>query len=44
MLRNILAAIGLIVVAKKGYAHYREYSDLKREKEERDSSADNEHS
>lgn len=38
MLKNILAAIGLIVVARKGYEHYREYSELKREMEERDSS------
>jgi hypothetical protein len=42
MLKNILAAIGLIVVAKKGYKHYREFSDLKREQEERDSGTDNE--
>ena len=39
MLRNILAAIGLIVVARKGYAHYREFSELKREKQARDSNA-----
>jgi hypothetical protein len=35
MLKNILAAVGLYFVAKKGYEHYREYSELKREKEER---------
>lgn len=34
MLKNILAAVGLYFVAKKGYEHYREYSELKREKEE----------
>ena len=39
MLRNILAMIGLLVVAKKGYEHYQEYSELKREKEARDASA-----
>ena len=37
MLKNILAAIGLYFVAKKGYEHYQEYSGLKREKEERES-------
>lgn len=36
MLKNILAAIGLYFVAKKGYEHYQEYSGLKREKEERE--------
>ncbi len=36
MLKNILAAVGLYFVAKKGYEHYQEYSELKREKEERD--------
>ncbi|SCY56261.1 hypothetical protein SAMN02927929_03316 [Pseudomonas flexibilis] len=35
MLKNILATIGLLVVAKKGYEHYQEYSALKREKQER---------
>jgi hypothetical protein len=39
MLKNILAAIGLFVVAKKGYEHYLEYSKLKREKQERDNDA-----
>ncbi len=34
MLKNILAAVGLYFVAKKGYEHYQEYSELKREKEE----------
>ena len=36
MLKNILAAAGLYFVAKKGYEHYQEYSELKREKEERE--------
>lgn len=39
MLKNILAAIGLLVVAKKGYEHYQEYSELKREKQEREACA-----
>jgi len=39
MLKNILALIGLIVVARKGYEHYQEFSELKREKQERDASA-----
>ena len=34
MLKNILAAVGAFFVAKKGYEHYQEYSELKREKEE----------
>lgn len=34
MLKNILAAVGLYFVAKKGYEHYQEYSELKREKED----------
>lgn len=29
MLRNILAAIGLWVVCREGYAHYREHQALK---------------
>lgn len=33
MLKNILAVIGLYFVAKKGYEHYQEYSELKRGKE-----------
>ncbi|MGE8453995.1 MAG: hypothetical protein ACN6OP_25975 [Pseudomonadales bacterium] len=37
MLKNILATIGLTVVAKAAYEHYREYRDLKREKEQRES-------
>lgn len=31
MLRNMLAAVGLVVVAKAAYEHYREYRDLKAE-------------
>jgi len=34
MLKNVLAAIGLFFVAQKGYAHYQQYSALKRENEE----------
>ena len=34
MLKNILATIGLVVVAKAAYEHYREYSELKRRQEE----------
>lgn len=34
MLKNILAAIGLFCIAKKGYEHYQEYRELKREKQE----------
>jgi hypothetical protein len=40
MLKNILAAIGLAVVAKTAYEHYCEYSALKREKAERDAHTD----
>jgi hypothetical protein len=34
MLKNILAVVGAFFVVKKGYEHYQEYSELKREKEE----------
>lgn len=34
MIKNLLAAIGLFVVSQKGYELYREYSSLKREKEQ----------
>lgn len=34
MLKNLLATVGLIFVAQKGYAHYQKYSALKRENEE----------
>lgn len=34
MLKNLLAAVGLIFVARKGYAHYQEYRALKQENEE----------
>ncbi len=30
-MKNLLAVIGLCVVLQKGYAFYREYSDLKRD-------------
>lgn len=29
-MKNLLAAIGLVVVIKKGYELYREFSELKR--------------
>ena len=29
-MKNLLAVIGLVVVIKKGYELYREYSELKR--------------
>ncbi|WAI51743.1 hypothetical protein [Pseudomonas triclosanedens] len=38
-MKNLLAVIGLVVVVKKGYELYREYSELKREKEGRMSAA-----
>lgn len=34
-MRNIFAVIGLVVVVKKGYELYLEYSEMKREREER---------
>lgn len=34
MLKNILAAVGLYFIAKKGYEHYQDYSELKRGREE----------
>ncbi len=34
-MKNLFAVIGFIVVAKKGYELYREYSELKRGREER---------
>lgn len=39
MLKNILATIGLAVVAKAAYEHYCEYLELKRDKSARDKSA-----
>ncbi|WP_436424064.1 hypothetical protein [Pseudomonas aeruginosa] len=33
-MKNLFAVIGFIVVAKKGYELYREYSEMKREREE----------
>lgn len=38
MLKNILATIGLAVVIKVAYEHYREYRELKREKAGREDS------
>jgi hypothetical protein len=35
-MKNIFAAIGFAVVARKAYELYREYSELKREKERGD--------
>ncbi len=34
-MKNLFAVIGFVVVAKKGYELYREYSEMKREREER---------
>ncbi|PBJ16609.1 hypothetical protein BSG18_25710 [Pseudomonas ogarae] len=34
-MKNLLAAIGLFVVLQKGYAFYREYTDLKRDAQNR---------
>lgn len=39
MLKNLLATVGLAVVLKAAYEHYREYSTLKREKAEREARA-----
>jgi len=39
MLKNILATIGLAVVAKAAHGHYCEYRELKRDKAARDKSA-----
>lgn len=38
MIRNILALVGLVVVAKAAYSHYEEFSDLKRKQAEREAS------
>lgn len=38
-MKNLFAVIGFCVVLKKGYELYREYSELKRDKERRQSSA-----
>lgn len=35
-MKNLLATIGLVVVIKKGYELYREYSQLKRAHAERE--------
>lgn len=34
-MKNLLAVIGLFVVLQKGYAFYREFSDLKRDAQSR---------
>ncbi|WP_275590808.1 hypothetical protein [Pseudomonas sp. DP-17] len=34
-MKNVLAAVGLVVVLKRGYELYREYKELKRAQEER---------
>ncbi len=39
MLKNILATLGLAVVAKAAYEHYREYLELKRAQQERERNA-----
>ncbi len=36
-MKNLLATIGLVVVIKKGYELYREYSELKRAQAARES-------
>ena len=38
MIRNILALVGLVVVAKAAYSHYEEFNDLKRKQAEREAS------
>lgn len=38
-MKNLFAAIGLCVVLKKSYELYREYSELKRDREGRQSSS-----
>lgn len=35
MLKNILATVGLAVVLKAAFEHYREFRELKRERRER---------
>ncbi|WP_256235602.1 MULTISPECIES: hypothetical protein [Pseudomonas] len=39
-MKNLFAVIGVIVVAKKGYELYREYSEMKREREARTTNQD----
>ncbi|EOZ3002255.1 hypothetical protein [Pseudomonas aeruginosa] len=34
MVKNILATIGLAVVVKAAFEHYREFQELKREKQD----------
>lgn len=38
-MKNLFTAIGFITTAVKGYEWFREYSDLKREKAEREAAA-----
>lgn len=35
MFKNLLATVGLVVVLKVAFEHYREFRELKREKQER---------
>ncbi|MGF0334997.1 hypothetical protein [Ectopseudomonas toyotomiensis] len=35
MFKNLLATVGLAVVLKAAFEHYREFQELKREKQER---------
>jgi hypothetical protein len=39
-MKNLLATIGLFVVLTKGYTFYREYSEMKREREAQRPAAD----
>lgn len=39
MIRNILALVGFVAVAKAAYKHYEEFSDLKRKQAEREKTA-----
>ncbi len=39
-MKNLLATIGLFVVLAKGYEFYREYSDMKRERDAQRPAAD----
>lgn len=41
MIRNILALVGFVVVAKAAYKHYEEFSDLKRKHAEDKASKQN---
>ena len=39
-MKNLLATIGLFVVLTKGYAFYREYSEMKRDREAQHAATD----